>query len=60
MYLNGEDVAQKLQFIEQRLRPARNNALSFVNTPNFKEIEQLWAANRKAQYSKYYDMFKSH
>jgi hypothetical protein len=60
MYLNGEDVVQKLQLIEQRLRPARNNALSFVNTPNFKEIEQLWAANRRAQYSKYYDMFKSH
>jgi hypothetical protein len=60
LYLNGEDVAQKLQMIEQRLRAARNYALSIVNTPNFEEMKNLWATNRKAQYAKYYDMFKSH
>ena len=60
LYLNGEDVAQRMQMIEQRLRAARNNALSVVNTPNFAEIKQIWAANRKAMYWKYYDMFKSH
>jgi hypothetical protein len=60
LYLNGEDVAQKLQIITPELRAARNNALSLVNTPNFREMEKLWWTNRRAQYSKYYDMFKSY
>jgi len=60
LYINGEDVAQRMQLIEQRLKTARNNALSVVNTPNFKELEQMWWTNRKAMYSKYYDMFKSY
>lgn len=59
LYINGEDVAQKMQLIEQRLRAARNNALSIVNTPDFNEMKKLWETNRKAMYSKYYDMFKS-
>ena len=60
LYLNGEDVAQRMQLVEQRLKAARNQALSLVNTPNFKELEQMWWTNRKAMYSKYYDMFKSY
>lgn len=59
LYMNGEEVTQKMQLVEQRLRAARNNALSIVNTPDFAEMKQLWETNRKAQYSKYYDMFKS-
>jgi len=60
LYMNGEDVAQRMQLIEQRLRGARNNALSIVNTPDFAEMYQLWWTNRKAQYGKYYNMFKSY
>lgn len=60
LYMNGEDVSNKVQLIEQRYRSARNNALSMVNTPNFEEMKKLWWANRRAQYGKYYDMFKSH
>jgi hypothetical protein len=60
LYMNGEDVAQRIQLIEQRLRSARNAALSLVNTPNFREMAQMWWINRKAMYSKYYDMFKSY
>lgn len=59
LYMNGEDVAQKLQLVEQRLRAARNNALTIVNTPDFSEFKKVWEMNRKAQYGKYYDMFKS-
>lgn len=59
LYMNGEDVVQKMQLVEQRLRGARNNALSIVNTPNFAEMYNVWKMNRKAQYNKYYDMFKS-
>lgn len=59
LFIAGEDVGQRMQLIEQRLRGARNNALSIVNTPDFAEMYKLWQTNRKAQYSKYYDMFKS-
>jgi hypothetical protein len=60
LYINGEDVSQRMQLVEQRLRAARNNAKSLVNTPNFAELKQVWSANRKAMYHRYYDMFKSH
>jgi hypothetical protein len=53
-------VSQKLQLIEQRLRAARNNALTIVNTPDFAEMYQLWQTNRRAMYARYYDMFKSY
>lgn len=59
LYMNGEEVTQKMQLVEQRLRAARNNALTIVNTPDFAEMKQLWETNRKAQYARYYDMFKS-
>ena len=59
LYINGEDVAQRMQLIEQKLRPARNNALSIVNMPNFKELKGIYWANRKAMYARYYDMFNS-
>lgn len=58
LYMNGEDVVQKLGLIEQRLKAARNYALTVVNTPDFAEMKQLWEMNRRAQYAKYYDMFK--
>jgi len=60
LYINGEDVAQKLQLIEQRLKPARNNALSIVNTPNFAEFKRNFELNRRGMYARYYDMFKSY
>ena len=60
LFLNGENVSQRMQLVEQRLRGARNNALSLVNTPNFAELKDMWLANRKAMYGKYYDMFMSH
>lgn len=59
LYINGEDVGQKMQLVEQRLRAARNNALSIVNTPNFSEMKKNWELNRKGIYHKYYNMFKT-
>jgi hypothetical protein len=59
LMMNDEPVGQKLQLVEARLRAARNYALTIVNTPNFSEMKRLWEANRKAQYTKYYNMFKS-
>lgn len=59
MIFAGENVANQLGLIEQRLRAARNNALGFVNTPDFAEMKKMWMVNRKAQYHNYYNMFKS-
>lgn len=55
----GENTTQLAQYMAAKLREARNRALGFINTPDFAELKQLWETNRKAQYSKYYDMFKS-
>lgn len=59
MIFAGEPVGNQMGLIEQRLRAARNNALSFVNTPDFAELKKVWLMNRKAQYHNYYNMFKS-
>ena len=60
MIFQGENVSQQLGLIETRLRASRNNALTFVNTPNFKEMQKIWTVNRRAQYHNYYNMFLSH
>ena len=59
MMFAGENVVNQLSFMQQKLRAARNNALSFVNTPDFAQLKKLWEKNRKAQYHNYYNMFKS-
>lgn len=60
LIMNDEPVNQaKIQLINDGYRTSRNYALSIVNTPNFAEMKRLWQANRKAQYAKYYNMFKS-
>ena len=60
MIWQGENVSQQMNLVETRLRAARNNALSFVNTPDFAEMRKLWEVNRRAQYHNYYNMFLSH
>ena len=60
LLMDGSNVSAQLQLVMSEYRTARNYALSIVNTPNFSEMLKLWAMNRKAMYSKYYDMFKSY
>ena len=61
LIMNGETVNQvQIQLIEDGHRKARNDAKSFVNTPNFAELKKLFEANRKAMYYKYFDMFRSY
>ena len=61
LIMNDEQVnPAKIQLIESRYRVARNYALSIVNTPNFSEMKEVWKMNRKAMYSKYYNMFASY
>jgi len=59
LIMDNINVAPQLQLVANELRAARNYALTIVNTPNFSEMHKMWAANRKAMYAKYYDMFKS-
>lgn len=59
MIFAGEPVQNQLAMVENRYRASRNNALSFVNTPDFKELQRVWWMNRNAMYHKYYDMFSS-
>jgi len=60
LIMNDEPVGQKLQIVENRLRVAKSAANTLVNTPNFAEMKEMWWANRKAQYGKYYEAFKSY
>jgi hypothetical protein len=60
LLMDGSNVSNQLQLVLSEYRTARNYALSIVNTPNFSEMQKVWAMNRKAMYSKYYDMFKSY
>lgn len=60
LIMNDEPVGQKLKIVEERLRVAKSAANTLVNTPNFAELKNMWWQNRKAQYSKYYEMFKSY
>jgi hypothetical protein len=60
MVFSGENVTQQLGYIQGKLRASRNNALGFINTPDFEEMRKIWEVNRKAQYHNYYNMFKSH
>ena len=60
MVFAGENVTQQLGYIQGKLRASRNNALGFINTPDFEEMRKIWEVNRKAQYHNYYNMFKSH
>lgn len=60
LFYNGENVLQKLQMIQAKMRPIRNNALSFINTPDYGEMKRMWEKNRKAMYAKYYNMFNSY
>lgn len=60
MMNDAPNADKKLQLIEARLRAARNNALSMVNTPNYAELKSVWETNRKAMYGKYYQMFSAY
>ena len=50
LIMDGNNVAPQLQLVAQEYRAARNYALTIVNTPNFSEMQNVWAINRKALY----------
>lgn len=58
LYLAGEDVAQRLQMIQGKLRMSRNNAKSYVNTPDFNEFKKVIEMNRRAMHQRFYSIFQ--
>lgn len=60
LYLNGEDVSQRISLIEPRYRAARNNAMSLVNTPDFQQMFEAWKNNRARMHQRYYEPFRSY
>lgn len=60
IFMDGDTTAsQQLQLADQRLKESRNNALTVVNTPDFKEMRDTHDLNRKAMYSRFYQPFYS-
>ena len=57
LYIGGEDVANKLSLITQKLRNARITARTLTGMPEFTELKALRAANRKVMYKRFYNMF---
>lgn len=58
LYINGEDVIQKINLMELRYKEAKVTAESLVNTWEFSEMKGIHDANRQAMYQKYYHIFK--
>lgn len=58
LYIDGEDVVQKLNLIELRYKEARIIAETLVNTWEISEMKGVHDANREAMYQKYYYLFK--
>lgn len=59
LYMNGEDVLNKIKYLEGPYKIARTNSLSIVNTPDFADMKAVFDMNRKAMFNKYYRMFSS-
>lgn len=56
--LNKEgDFARDYQLVTERWREARIQALSFINTPEYGEIQSLYKANRHRFYKRYVSHF---
>jgi len=46
-----------ISIVHKEFKDARTTAIGIVRTPSFNELKNVWAANRKAQFNKYYKMF---
>jgi hypothetical protein len=57
-YIDGEDVAQKLNLIELRYKESKVVAETLVNTWELSEMKTAHDSNRAAMYQKYYYIFK--
>lgn len=54
LYVNGEDMIQRLQYIDGQLKEYREQALSIANMPNYREVIKTIAINRDSFKRNYY------
>lgn len=59
MWIAGEEVERQMALISSRRGKARIEARSVVFTPDFAELQNIHAMNRKYMYNKYYKMFET-
>lgn len=59
LFINGEDVAQKMQLMGERRKIAKGAAKAIVRMPNFGEMLELHNQNKKAMWHRYYSQFSS-
>jgi hypothetical protein len=59
LFLNDENVTNKLQLVIPEFKEARKAARSLVNMPDYAEMKRVWQLNRQAQYKKYYRQFQA-
>lgn len=59
MYLNNADdnLIGRWKLLKGELQEAKFEALNFVNTPEYTDIQDMYQANRKRFYNKYHRMF---
>lgn len=59
LYNNGEEVSQRMDRNEMRLKIARKDAKSLVNMPDFAELRNTFLMNRRAYNHRYVNMFRN-
>jgi len=57
MFFTGEDVSQKLAYIQTKLQQAKREAYNVTNMPEFSELQETLELNREAMAQKYYEIF---
>lgn len=57
LWFNGEDVERKLAYAKGELRTAKIEAITIARMPDFKEMQEVFRANRRIYKARYVDMF---
>lgn len=57
LYINGEEVQNKIALIDARLRLAKINAITIARMPDFQDLYDVWRNHREYYKRRYVDMF---
>ena len=59
LYFAGEEVEKRLERAEANLNKYKLQAHTIVNMPNFSELLSTWKQNRRLQYDRYYNYWRT-
>lgn len=59
LWLRGEDVKNRWDTMIKKRAIAQQQAFTYVRTPEFNDLRTIWEENRKANYRKYFNIFKT-